>query len=225
MSRPQLVLFDVNETLSDLQPLRSRFEEVGAPGELLELCFASTLRDGFALTAARAYADFRTVALGVLRARLEQVETLRGDPGGAAEHIVSGFAELDVHPDVEEGLRMLAEAGVRMATLSNGAAEVAEKLLDRAGLSDLIERRLSVDAVKRWKPAPQPYRYAADELNVPPDDCALVAVHPWDIDGAKRAGLRAGWINRTRDPYPEIFEQPDWSGESLGGLAAALLAG
>lgn len=225
IARPTLVLFDVNETLSDLQPLRRRFAEVGAPGDLLETWFASTLRDGFALTAAGAYADFRSVAVGVLRGRLEQIETLRGDPGEAAEHIVSGFGELEVHPDVAEGIRMLSGAGVRMATLTNGSAEVAEKLLERAGLADHVERRLSVDAVERWKPAPEPYLYAASELDAPPAECALVAVHPWDIDGAKRAGLQGGWLNRARARYPDFFTLPDVTGESLAALAGALLAG
>jgi 2-haloacid dehalogenase len=224
MPRPTLVLFDVNETLSDLQPLRARFEEVGAPGQLLELWFASTLRDGFALTAASAYADFRTVALGVLRGQLAQVEALRRDPGDAADHIVAGFGELDVHPDVAEGMHRLADAGVRMATLSNGAAEVAEKLLERAGLDDLVERRLSVDEVRRWKPAPEPYRHAARELGASPEECVLVAVHPWDIDGAKRVGLQAAWLNRKRAPYPDFFERPDATAETLRGLAEALLA-
>jgi 2-haloacid dehalogenase len=224
MPSPTLVLFDVNETLSDLQPLRARFEEVGAPGELLEVWFASTLRDGFALTAAGGYADFRTVALGVLRVRLAQLESLEREAGEAAEHIVAGFGELDLHPDVEEGVRKLADAGVRMATLTNGAAEVAEKLLDRAGLAEMVERRLSVDEVRRWKPAPEPYRYAAHELGVPPDRCTLIAVHPWDVDGAKRAGLQAAWLNRNDSPYPEFFEAPDATGETLGRLADALLA-
>jgi 2-haloacid dehalogenase len=214
MPRPTFVLFDVNETLPDLQPLRARFEEVGAPGQLLELWFASTLRDGFALTAAGAYADFRTVALGVLRGQLAHVEALRGDAGEAAEHIVAGFGELDVHPDVPDGVRRLANAGVRMATLTNGAAEVAEKLLERAGLSE----------VRRWKPAPEPYQHALRELAVSPAECVLVAAHPWDIDGAKRAGLQAAWLNRKRAPYPDFVERPDATAETLGGLAEALLA-
>lgn len=225
MPAPTLVLSDVNETLSDLQPLRSRLEDVGAPGQLLEVWFASTLRDGFALTAAGAFADFRTVALGVLRARLEQIATLQGDPGEAAEHVVSGFAGLDVHPDVEAGARTLAATGVRMATLTNGSTDVAEELLERAGLLELVERRLSVDAVARWKPAPEPYLYAARELDVPPGECALVAVHPWDVDGAKRAGLRGAWLDRKHGRYPDFFERPDASGETLGDLADALLAG
>jgi len=224
MPRPTFVLFDVNETLSDLQPLRARFEEVGAPGQLLELWFASTLRDGFALTAAGAYADFRTIALGVLRGQLAHVEALRGDAGEAADHIVAGFGELDVHPDVPDGVRRLANAGVRMATLTNGAAKVAEKLLERAGLSELVERRLSVDEVRRWKPAPEPYQHALREVAVSPAECVLVAARPWDIDGAKRAGLQAAWLNRKRAPYPDFFERPDATAETLGGLAEALLA-
>lgn len=112
MPTPSLVLFDVNETLSDLEPLRDRFEQLGAPGHLLETWFASTLRDGFALTAAGAYADFRTVALGVLRGLLAQIETPQHDPDRAGEHVLAGFAELDVHPDVAEGMRKFANAGV-----------------------------------------------------------------------------------------------------------------
>ena len=224
MSSPTLVLFDVNETLSDLEPLRDRFEQVGAPGHLLESWFASTLRDGFALTAAGAYADFRTVALGVLRGLLAQIETPQHNNERAAEHVLTGFAELDVHPDVAEGMHKLAAAGMRMATLTNGAAEIARKLLDRAGLADPVERFLSVDEVRRWKPAPEPYLHAARELGVPPEKCVLVAVHQWDIDGAKRAGLQAGWLSRRNASYPCFFETPDATGETLAALADVLVA-
>lgn len=223
MARPALVIFDVNETLSDLEPLRARFEQVGAPGRLLEVWFASTLRDGFALAAAGAYADFHSVAAAVLRGQLAQVEALRKPTEDAVEYVLDGFAELDVHPDVAEGMRRLAQADVRMVTLSNGAAEIAAMLLERAALADLVERCLSVDEVRRWKPAPEPYLHAASACGVPPAQCALIAVHPWDIDGAKRAGLQAGWLNRRNSPYPTVFRPPDASGESLGTLADALL--
>ena len=224
MPIPRVVIFDVNETLSDMEPLRVRFEQVGAPRELLDVWFASTLRDGFALTAGGAYADFRSVATAVLRGQLAQVEALRRQPEEAAEHVFSGFAELDVHADVGEGMRRLAGAGVRMVTLTNGAAEVAATLLERAGLADLVERRLSVDEVRRWKPAPEPYLHAARQCGVAPEQCALIAVHPWDIDGAKRAGLQAGWLNRRNSRYPEFFRPPDATGDTLGTLADALLS-
>jgi 2-haloacid dehalogenase len=222
MPSPTLVLFDVNETLSDLEPLRGRFEQVGAHGQLLEVWFASTLRDGFALAAAGAYADFRAVALGVLRGLLSNVETLQRDPDEAAEQVLAGFAELELHPDVPGAMHRLADADVRMATLTNGAAEIAGRLLERAGLADLVERRISVDEVQRWKPAREPYLHAARELGVAPERCTLVAVHPWDVDGAKRAGLQAAWLNRRNATYPDFFETPDATGETLTTLVEVL---
>jgi 2-haloacid dehalogenase len=53
----------------------------------------------------------------------------------------------------------------------------------------------------------------------------LIAAHAWDVDGAKRAGLKAGWLNRKPGDYPDFFERPDVSGDTLGGLVDALLAG
>jgi len=48
----QVVVFDVNETLSDMAPLAQRFADIGAPPALARLWFAALLRDGFARTAA-----------------------------------------------------------------------------------------------------------------------------------------------------------------------------
>jgi 2-haloacid dehalogenase len=221
---PAVVVFDVNETLVDLQPLRARFEEVGAPGHLLEPWFAGTLRDGIALTAAGAYADFPTVATGVLQGILARCEGLRGGVRESAERIVLGLAELPLHPDVEAGMRSLQAAGVRLVTLTNGSAELTERLLARSCVSGLVERRLSVSEVGRWKPAPEPYLFAAKVCGARPGQLALVAVHPWDVNGAKRAGLRGAWLNRGGDPYPGYFEPPDFSASALPALAEALLS-
>jgi 2-haloacid dehalogenase len=46
------VVFDVNETLSDLAPIAGRFSEIGAPPHLARIWFVSLLRDGFAATVA-----------------------------------------------------------------------------------------------------------------------------------------------------------------------------
>lgn len=42
------VVFDVNETLSDLTPMGARFAALGAPEGLGPLWFAATLREGMA---------------------------------------------------------------------------------------------------------------------------------------------------------------------------------
>lgn len=55
-------------------------------------------------------------------------------------------------------------------------------------------------------------------------ELALVAVHPWDVHGAQRAGLVGAWVNRDGHRHPGIFEPPDVEGSSLTEVVAALLA-
>lgn len=224
MTAPAVAIFDVNETLSNLSPLGDRFEELGAPGGLLPAWFAATLRDGIALAASGAYADFREVGRANLLAQLDGVEGLRRTTAEAAEHVLDGFSALSVHPDVPEGFRLLRDADVRIATLTNGSVAIARGLLERAGLEELAERHLDVTGVRRWKPAPEPYLYACRELGVEASEAVLIAAHPWDVHGARRAGLRGGWLDREGVPYPEVFERPDASGRDLPSLVRALLA-
>jgi 2-haloacid dehalogenase len=220
---PAVAVLDVNETLSDLEPLRERFEDVGAQPQLLETWFASTLRDGIALTASGEYAGFLDVGRAVLRTLLTPGQQLRLPLEEAAEHILSGLAALPVHPDVAPGLRSLREGGVRVATLTNGSAASAAALLERAGLSGVVERNLDVAAVGRWKPHPAPYQHACRTLGVAPSDAVLIAAHPWDVHGAKRAGLRGAWVDRHRAPYPGVFARPDVTAYDLPSLIARLL--
>lgn len=220
---PSLALLDVNETLSDLGPLAERFEAVGAPGHFLPTWFASTLRDGIALAATGGYADFHDVARAALRTLLAGERQLRRPPDEAADHVLVGMSALSVHPDVPEGIRRLKRAGVRLATLTNGAASIAEGLLEQAGLRDLIEANLAVGEVGRWKPAPEPYHHACRMLDVAENDAVLIAAHPWDVHGAKRAGLRGAWLNRNGLPYPGVFVPPDVAANDLPALVDQLV--
>lgn len=219
-----VIVFDVNETLSDMSPMAGRFTDVGAPGHLAKLWFAGLLRDAFALTAAGTAERFATLADGALRGVLSGVDLDR-DLDAAVEHVLAGFAELPVHPDVPDGVRALRADGHRLVTLSNGSASVAEGLLERAGLRAEFERLLSVEDAGVWKPARGAYAYAAAECGVEPADMLLVASHPWDVDGAHRAGLGTAWLNRTGAPYPGYATAPRHTVARLGELAPALRGG
>ncbi|MEO6586671.1 MAG: haloacid dehalogenase type II [Knoellia sp.] len=215
---PRLLIFDVNETLSDMSPMARRFEEVGAPGHLAATWFAGLLRDGFALTAVDSSDFFAHVAAESLRVALHGLPLNRG-AAEAVSHMMDGFAELPVHDDVPGGIEALGGLGLRLATLSNGSASIAAALLDRTGIREHFERLLTVEDAGRWKPAPEAYAYALQQCGVEPEDAMLVAVHPWDIDGASRAGLATAWVNRTGGPYPEYFRAPDLTSVSLTDLA------
>jgi 2-haloacid dehalogenase len=219
--RPELLVFDVNETLSDLAPLAHRFEEVGVPGHLAQPWFASVLRDGFALAVHNQNPAFADVAKANLRALLPEADLNRGLDDAVA-HIMAGFLALPVHPDVVQGIEALADLGIRLVTLSNGAAGVAEGLLDRAGVLHKFEHLLSVEDAGVWKPHADAYDHALHVCDVGAGDAMLVAVHPWDTDGARRAGLRAAWVNRSGTSYPAHFRSAELEVDSLTGLAAAL---
>jgi 2-haloacid dehalogenase len=219
--RPAAVVFDVNETLSDLSPLAARFAEIGAPEHLAATWFAGVLRDGFALTAVGAAQPFAAVAEGVLQGLLAGID-LRRDRAAAVEHVLAGFPDLPVHPDVVAGVRALHAAGVRLVTLTNGSTGVSGALLRGAGIDDCFEHVLSVEDAGAWKPARRAYEHALHRLDLPASAAMLVAVHPWDVDGAARAGLRTAWVDRAGTPYPGHFTAPELHVRGIDHLAARL---
>jgi len=226
--RPAAVAFDVIGTLMSLEPLRDRLPRP----DLLEAWYIRTLRDGAALSASGGYADFPDVAAAALRAvtgyTINDTQVAR---------VMAGFDELPAFPDALPAMQQLHVAGVRVICLTNGTATATGAFLDRAGLRRYVERVVSVAEVGRWKPATIVYRYAAEMLDVPPRQMALVAAHDWDCHGAKAAGLITGWISRESngpagrgddppDPphYSPLFLPPDVTGADLGDVASSLLA-
>jgi 2-haloacid dehalogenase len=220
---PELVVLDVNETLSDLEPLRTRFDDVGAPAHLLDTWFAATLRDGFALAASGSARTFPEVGAAVLTGLLSHVDNLAVAVDDAVADVLDGVKALEVHADVPDGLRAFADAGVRVVTLTNGSLAQAEQLLERCGVADLVERRLSVDGAGRWKPHPDAYRYASEQVGLPLERCAMVAVHPWDLHGAASVGMTTGYIDRRSSAWPGVFTAPDVTGATLSEVAQGLL--
>ncbi len=215
------MIFDVNETLSDMSPMAQRFADIGAPAHLAKTWFASLLRDGFALTAAGSTGSFASLAAGSLRVSLDGLSLDRGIDE-AISYVMEGFGGLPVHPDVPDGIRALSELDIRLVTLSNGSSSVAEGLFERADIRQHFEHLLTVEDAGAWKPAPRAYAYALEQCGVEPREAMLVAVHPWDIDGAARAGLATAWIDRAGSPYPDYFMTPDLRPTSLMELADRL---
>jgi 2-haloacid dehalogenase len=218
---PAVVAFDVIETTFSTETLRSRLQEVGLDGSLLELWFASALRDAFAMSASGSYAPFSEVLSEALRAVAVKQGTPMSDD--AARSVVSGFSDLEPHPDAEEAFARLREAGVRIVTLTNGSAETTQKLLLRAGLARFVELSVSTDEVRAFKPHPSVYRHCAGKVGVSEADVMLVAAHAWDVHGAKRAGLAAGFVSRGQ-LFPRELQRPDVEAASLSELAARIVA-
>jgi 2-haloacid dehalogenase len=203
------VALDVNETLFSMDRMAARL-----PPGALPTWFARVLRDGFALTVTGDAPRFRDLAL-------THLAPFTGDPEG----VLAEFGRLDPHPDVRPALEALRDAGVPAVTLTNGSSDPVRAMFAGAGLQDLVQGYLSVDDVGVWKPRPEPYHHAADHLGVPRDRLALIAVHGWDVHGAKRAGLLAGWCSRLEGALLPQYERPDVTGDTLVEVVDGLLGG
>ncbi|MFN2561066.1 MAG: haloacid dehalogenase type II [Jatrophihabitans sp.] len=219
-----MIVFDVNETLSDMSPMAARFADIGAQEHLAKLWFATLLRDGFALTAAGGQQPFAELGVAALRTVLHGANLNRGLDAAIA-HVMDGFNQLTVHPDVPEGVHALRRSGRRLVTLTNGSVQVAERLFAAAGIREEFEALLSVEDAPAWKPARAAYHYAARACGSELSDMLLIAVHPWDIDGAARAGMATAWIDRAGAPYPDFFTPPSLTAPDLTDLAQQLAAG
>lgn len=222
VSPPRLLVLDVNETLSDLSPVARTFAGLGLPEHLAAPWFAGTLRDGFALTVTGENPAFADLARAAFHAVVHGRPDAPDDVDAAADRVLATFMDLPLHPDVAPGLRAVAASGVRIVTLSNGSTAVADGLLERSGIGDVVERTLSVSDAPRWKPDVRAYEYALDECGVEAADAMLVAVHPWDVHGATCAGLRAAYVARTGTPYPPTMRPPEVTVASFTELAERL---
>ena len=216
-TRPEVVAFDVNETLLDLAPVRAALVAHGEPAGRLPTVFGRTLLLGFAAATAGTWCSFRQS----FEAALAQLTGLSAEQRSA---VAGTFLELAPHPDVEPALRRLTEAGVRAVTLSHGSPGVAEAGLSRGGVTPLVERTLTSESIRTWKPDRAAYLWAAGVCDVAPERMALVAAHSWDVQGAQRAGLTGGWLPRAERVYADVYEPPHVQGASLVEVVEALLA-
>ena len=206
---PRTLIFDVNETLSDPTPLADTFASVGATSVTPSTWLAATLRDGFALSLTTGAEPFPEVAEQVLLGLLSAEPKLSSSIDDAVEQVMAVFTDLPVHDDVVAGLRNLQTQGHRLVTLSNGSSDYARALLQRAGVDDGVSAFLSVDEVGAWKPDRRAYEHALTHTGTSAADAVLIAVHPWDLHGARAAGLATVHLDRASTPWPSTFAGPD----------------
>lgn len=218
-NRPNVVLFDVLETLIDLDPLAARLEEVGQPAALLEAWFLRFQRDAMALTLAGDKAPFDAVAKESLRTETKQTLS-----EGDVEYVVDGFSTLPTFDDAAPALKKISQAGASVGCLTVNSPEKTRFFLEGAGLSGFVDYIITAQEAGVWKPHPDIYRYAAKRLDTPIECLALVAVHAWDCHGAKRAGALAGWCARLEYEPGDVFLPPDVTGATLVEVADKLMS-
>lgn len=205
--RHRVIVFDVNETLLDIDILNPFFERSFGDAGAMRQWFAELVLYSQALTFGGRYVQFGQLAVAVLN----MVAEIRGIALATTQ--VDDFkalmARLPAHQDVVPALDLLKRSGFRLVTLTNSAPEASRAVIEKAGLTHYFERQFSVDAVKRSKPAPEVYQHVASELAVDTGSLRLVAAHTWDTLGAMAAGWKAALVTRPGNAPLAIGDQPD----------------
>ncbi|WP_433379666.1 haloacid dehalogenase type II [Actinoplanes sp. CA-142083] len=217
-----VVAFDVNETLLDLSALDQPFQQAFGDAALRPLWFAQMLQLSFVGGLTGEYVDFTTAQHAALRMLAERMGTTLSDAQATA--IVDGMSTLPPHPEVPAALARLRGTTLRVAALTNSVQAVAEAQLTHAGLRDLFDDVLSADAVRRLKPAPEPYLAVAERFGVATSGVRLVAAHAWDVSGALAAGCRAALVRRPGVVASPLGRQPDIVGATLTEVVDQILA-
>lgn len=218
---PRIIVFDVNETLLDLSGLDPHFVHAFGDPAVRREWFAQMIQSALVSTLLGPYKTFSACAASALDMTTARHDVLLTEE--ERDVILKGLRRLQPHPDVHDSLQRLCAAGLRLATLTNSTLEVAEAQLRHAGIREYFEQALSADSVHRLKPAPEPYRMAAERLGVTTAEIRLVACHAWDIAGALHAGCAAAFIARPGMVFDRLVAQPDIVGGNLHDITEQIL--
>jgi 2-haloacid dehalogenase len=222
MAALPLVVFDVNETLLDLQTMEPIFERIFGERQAMRLWFANFIMYSAALTVAACYVPFTEIGSAVMKmlADTKSIQITDADK----KELTDKFSTMPPHREVPAALRKLRDAGFRLFTLTDNLPEVQTRQHEHGGIVDLFERRFSADGVKHHKPSRQAYAYVERELGVEPCQLCLIACHTWDTLGAVAAGWEAALIKRLGNDVLGVGPQPQIVGDDLSDVAGQLIA-
>ena len=142
VERP-IIVFDVNETLLDLETIQPTFERIFDDPAAMRLWFAGLITYSEALTLAGLYVPFTDIGEAVLRMMAATRDIAISDSDGA--ELTERFASMPAHPEVPAALGRLRQHGFRLFTLTDNTLEISGRQLERAGIGGVFERRFSVD--------------------------------------------------------------------------------
>jgi len=217
-----LIVFDVNETLLDLQTMESIFERVFGDKRDMRFWFANLVTYSLALTLADSYVPFTDIGSAVMK-MLADTQGIKISDADKRE-LKEKFSTMPPYPEVPAALSKLRDAGFRLFTLTNNLVEIQTRQLEHGGIADFFERCFSVDSIELYKPSRQTYGYVEKELGVAPSQLCLIACHTWDTLGAVAAGWEAALIKRACNDVLGVGPQPQIVGDDLNDVADQLIA-
>jgi 2-haloacid dehalogenase len=215
--RPGGVAFDAF-ALFDPRPLAALAERL-FPGKGTRLADAWRARQfeyAWLRAAAGRYADFWRLTGDALSFAAGQAG-IRPSPA-ETDQLMRAVLGLRGYPDALDVLRTLRSDGLRLAIVSNATPAMLASWVGNAGMAGLLDRVVSTDAARTYKPDPRAYQLGVDALGLPAAAIVFVASAGWDAAGAKWFGHPTFWVDRSELPVEALGVAPDATGPDLDRL-------
>ena len=140
----------------------------------------------------------------------------------AQNALMGQYAKLQAFPENLGALQQLQAMGLKLAILSNGNPEMLDAVVRAAGMQGVFSHILSVDAVKKYKTAPEAYQLGPDVFGLSAKNILFVSSNCWDVCGATWFGYTTYWVNRAGAPLEELGVTPHGEGRTLMDLVSFL---
>lgn len=212
----------MNETLLNLGLLQNQFDQYFSDKHALKYWFTKLLHSSTIMGIMGEYKSFGELAAVALEGLFYENQIPLSDD--VKEEILGAFRSLPAYDDVPPALQLLREKQIRAIALSNSSLPMITEQLSNAGVVDLFDACYSVDMAAQYKPFKEVYSSTAASEGLAISEVAMVATHDWDLFGAKRAGLRTGYVPRKVSIYHPLYAQPDYQAATLPELLARMIA-
>lgn len=219
-NKPVLV-FDVNETLLDMTPLKKAVNTLLQEEQGFRIWFGMLLHYSTVSNHINTYYNFTTIAAATLEMAATSLHKTVTET--EVKNTLSIIKTLQTYPDVIKGLQLLKDNGFRLVTLTNSPQSALQEQLKNSHLTAYFEQALSIDSISKYKPAAETYLWAANLLQVVPQDMLMIAAHGWDIAGAAHAGLSTGFISREGQSIYPLATKPNFIATDILAMAEQLI--
>jgi 2-haloacid dehalogenase len=201
-----LYVFDAYGTLFDVHAAAERQKDsIGQKWKELSLIWrAKHLEYTWVYSLAGKQAMFWMLAQRALDYAIAEVGG--GISTDARTRLLASYRAMDPYPEVREVLTALKARGDKLVILSNGDADMLTDAVRAAKLDGMFDAVVSVVSAGIFKPSPRVYQLVTARFGGSPADVWFQSSNRWDIAGAKAAGFRCAWVNRTAAPdeYPDL---------------------
>jgi 2-haloacid dehalogenase len=217
------VVFDAYGTLFDVYSIGALAESLypshGAAistlwrDKQIEYTRLISLSDPHNPTGSRHYKPFwelTRLSLQYTLARLKLISSAQNE-----DALMGQYAHLTAFPENLGVLQALKAAGFATAILSNGNPQMLDSAVTSAGMKNLLDHVISVDAIKQFKTSPSSYALVTQVFPVQNDEILFVSSNAWDALGATWHGFTTLWVNRQGLPHETLVPKPSYTGDNL----------